>query len=210
MTASTPPHSSTLLRWVLPLALLWGQLGLSAFVMERRLPEAVANQPSPRLVVLLLLLPALAGLVLTLARRLDRPLERRSPAGDALLLWIMAFFFSAHAILLAVVTGDLEGLHPMSAGLVGGLLLGMAALLPSLPPSSPFGLGTEPSTPPPRWRRVHRAVAGALAVSGILAFASMARPAGLGLLLSLLPAAGAGVWGILALRTSVGASAGSD
>ncbi|MEL6189074.1 MAG: hypothetical protein AAFU79_31010, partial [Myxococcota bacterium] len=103
MTASTPPHSSTLLRWVLPLALLWGQLGLSAFVMERRLPEAVANQPSPRLVVLLLLLPALAGLVLTLARRLDRPLERRSPAGDALLLWIMAFFFSAHAILLAVV-----------------------------------------------------------------------------------------------------------
>lgn len=191
---------SPLLRWVLPLALVWGQLGLSAFVMDRRLPDAVADSPTLRLGILLIIVPLVSILVLLLGRRVERPPFRSSVVGDALVLWLMTFFFCAHALVLAVVTGDLAGLHPGSAVLVGGLLLGLAALLPSLPPSSPFGLSMEPDPSPERWRRVHRWVALALALSGGLALASAALPAGLGLLLALAPASAAGLWGALTLR----------
>ena len=88
-------------------------------------------------------------------RRLDRGPEVRSPGGDALIIWVMAFFFGAHALLLAVVIGALHSLHPALALAVAVLLLGIGALLPSLPPQSPFGLALEGLRDrPERWKRV--------------------------------------------------------
>lgn len=189
--------SSALSRWALPLAIVWAELLLSAYAFERQLPDSVKTAPSRLLLGVLFALPVLSALALFGMRWLDRRLEHRSPAGNAFATWILAFGFTTHALVLAVATGGLSSLHPGLAVAVGGLLLGLSALLPTLPVGHPYGIvhqGTRSS--PTLWRRVHRGVAVGFALSGVLAMLTAALPSGLGLVFALLPAAALLGWGM--------------
>lgn len=180
--------SGVMRRWVVPWAIVWAGIMLSAFVMEQRLPEAVQSDPSGGVAALLLGVPALSVVVLLALRRLDRDPASQSAVGDAILAWLLAAMFASHALLLAVVTGALPSLHPGLALIAGFLLLGWAALLPSLPPGSPLGLLTRATRADPRlWRRVHREVAIGAALSGGLALASALVSATLVSALALIP-----------------------
>lgn len=192
------------MRWFLPGLVVWAQVMLSAFVFERRVPDAVRASPSPLLVVLLIGGPLVSLAILIQARRMDRAPERRSPAGDALVLWLLGFCFSAHALVMAVVTGALTGLQPGLGLAVGALLLGGAGLLPALPYRSPFGLVHRSTlSSPSAWRSRHRRVAAAAAVSGILCLGSLWFPRAPFLVLALAP-----VWvtTLAALRSDPGGS----
>lgn len=182
MTTSEPnPRAArgALHRWGAPLAIVWAGLLLSAFVFERRLPEAVTRAPSPLLVTLLLGCPGASLLALFGLRRLDADPERRSAPGDALVAWLLAAMFAAHALILAVVAGALPSLHPGLALVAGFLLLGLAALLPSLPVGCPFGLLTAATrSDPARWAAVHRELAVGAGLSGGLALAAALAPSG--------------------------------
>lgn len=184
------PHASQggLHRWAAPLAIIWAGLMLSAFVFERRLPEAVREAPSPMLVGLLVGLPGLSLGVLLGLRRLDAAPQRRSAPGDALVAWLLAALFAAHALVLAVVAGALPSLHPGLSLVAGVLLIGLALLLPGLPFACPFGLLT-PATraDTEHWQRVHRELATGAAVSGALALGTALVSAGPWTPLALLP-----------------------
>lgn len=190
-------------RWWLPLGLIWAQLMLSAFVFERRLPDAVTRAPSAVLLAVLFAVPAMAAGVLVYARRADRSLSLRSAAGDTLVLWLLTFFFAAHALVLAVAMGALSSLHPWLPLCVGGLLLGWAVILPGLPGASPFALTGGRQVTADVTRRVHHGVARGLALSGVLAFGSALLPSGVGLGLALVPALVAGAWGVLTVKGAV-------
>lgn len=181
--------STVFTRWFLPVSVILGEVALSTFTLERRLPAALRSEPSLLLVTLLFTGPALTIVAFIAFRWLDRRPEDRSSAGDALVLWLLAFLFTAHAMVLGVATGWLESLHPSLAVAAGVLLLGVAALLPLLPSRSPFGVVTATTEESPEiWRKVHRRLARWYAVSGFLVLAMSPFLEGFGLALALVPA----------------------
>lgn len=177
-----------MLRWRLPLALVSAQLGLGGFVFARRLPAALTAAPSALLLTLLLLAPVASAVVLALGRRLDRRPEDRSPAGDALVVWLLAFLTGAHVLVLGVVSGALEALQPALGLCVAAFLLGLAPLLRRLPWRSPFGLAhPRARADQGAWRRSHLRLARACASSAALSLAVLAIPRHPLLVLALLP-----------------------
>ena len=191
-------------RWFIPLGVVWAQLFLSAFVFERRLPEGLRNDPSLLLVELLLGTPGLSTVLLWGFRRLDQQDERRSSVGNTLVIWVMAFMFMTHAIILGVVIGALEGLHPWMSFAVVFLLLGTASLLPALPPESPYGFRVLATRDHQQWRRIHRGLALSLGLSAIVICLTATLSSKIWVALGLVPTAAGLLW---AWRTQERASA---
>lgn len=197
---------SGLSRWGLPLALVWSQLMLSAFVFERRLPDGLRSGPGLQVPLILLAVPTLSAAFLWSVRRAESRAERSSAVADALVAWLLAFLMAAHAIVLAVVVGALGGLHPWLGVATAVLLLGLAYFFPSLPPGSPLGLNLPGRAPDPgAWFRMHLRLARGLAASAGVVLIAATRPSSLLVLAAALPTAWALVW---ALRTPE--SAASD
>lgn len=190
-------------RWLWPLSIIWAELMLSAFVFQRRLPEALQRDPSTLLVTLLWAGPVVSSLVLAQARRMDRAPERRSDVGNTLVLWLLAFCFSAHALLLAVMTGALAALQPALGLAVGGLCLGWGLLMPRLPFGSPFGLVHAASLhSEAAWRVRHRRLGRGLLLSGVLSFGCLWAPRTPYLIIALAPVLFTGVLALRPERTS--------
>jgi hypothetical protein len=164
------PPSTGLTRWGAPLAVVWAGVLLSAWVQGARLPAVRA--PGSRLLALLLGAPAtsLAALLLLRAALARTPRAPRR-SDDLVVLWLVAFLFAVHALVLASATGLVRALATPTALVVAALLGGLGPLVDGLEPGSALGIRTARTLASPRaWSAAHRAAGIGLGLAALAGF----------------------------------------
>ena len=162
----TARRRGPLLRWVLPLGIVWSGVLLSAWVYTERLAPAAVG---PRAVGLLW-----GGPVLTLAvwgalrAYVDRHDRDPVHSADGVLLWVVLFLSGLHGTALAAAVGLIPSLDRAVPVGVAVLDIGLAFVLLTLAPGSVAGLRTAATLSSARsWKRAHRWAAACLGSAGV-------------------------------------------
>jgi uncharacterized membrane protein len=181
-----PLNPSPITRWVLPLAIVWAEFLLSAFVFTR-LPKEIAIDPA-RALVMFLSMPVLTLLGFLVFRfSMERSAAERTRSEDLIVVWIVCFLFGVHALVLALAIGMIASLQHAMPIAICVLFVGLGPVLARLEPKSAMGIRTKATlASDAAWAKVHRTVgrlfplAGAIGLSALwlhgwpLIFASVA------------------------------------
>jgi hypothetical protein len=213
MVQLDPPKnpSTVLTRWMIPLAVVWAGVLLSAFTYSK-LTRAI--QARGEVVVVLFGSPALclAGLVVL------RTAARRITAGagaleDAVVIVLMLFLESVHATLIASSFGFAHWLRFAMPFLTAILLIVLGPLLRSLSPGSVMGIRTKATLQSTTaWAETHRFTGLAFVAAGIASLGAAWLPGPWALIGAVIPAVFALLAGVvrgLVVSTSDRGSAGS-
>jgi uncharacterized membrane protein len=162
-----------LTRWVLPLSIGWAELLLAAFVFSRLPPHPGAS--GERMAATFLGVPMLTfaafGVFRIAAKRNPHETGRSE---DLAILWILAFLFGVHALVLAMAIGMLRSLQSAMPIAICVLLMGLGPVMAQLEPNSAMGIRTKLTlSSGSAWTKVHRVTGALFATAGVIALVGL-------------------------------------